>query len=161
MSERRVLLVTGSRALADTGASEEWARSTLVEAMAFLRDGQDTLVHGGATGPDTWAWEIAQGREHAVEAFYPDGRLRISYPAGSEHDDQHGTWGRLDRTRSPLARNAHMIEVLSLLRERECEVLVAGLVAPWSRTHGTEHTLRLARKAKLPTVQYTAPWRTP
>lgn len=50
----RVLLVTGSRSLADRPGAEAWARGLIHAALT----GTDLLIVGDAPGPDAWAVEI-------------------------------------------------------------------------------------------------------
>ena len=66
-----ILVVTGSRALADSGSAERWAFDLLHAAVAHA----DTLVTGDARGPDAWALTCARtaGRRWAVYGL--DGRV--------------------------------------------------------------------------------------
>ena len=57
----------------------------------------------------------------------------------------------------PLRRNQTMTHDLARLARHGDRCLVVGFVAPWATTHGTEHTLRCARKARLWTETWTGP----
>jgi hypothetical protein len=150
------LIVTGSRALADSPRAEEWARPVIEQAAWELRIG-GAVVTGDARGPDAWACECAD--QHRVPArvysrngtICDGGGLRIGY------------WARIDPP-APDAAKAEWAEWL-LLRDRVMVAEVAGLlrarpramarclalVAPWSSTRGTAYTARRARDAGITT----------
>ena len=150
------LLVCGSRAL---GAHTRWVEAQVLRALADVWSlGPVTVVTGDARGPDEDAHRMA-GKLLAI-------RYRFTLAGvieGEVLDRRH--WARwlpstppddwYEPTRRPLVRNAAMVQwVASQPGERRC----LALVAPWSVTHGTEHTAALAERAGIPTtrVTYTA-----
>ncbi len=144
---KRIVIVTGSRALAGS-RSEPLARDLL--SMALHREPDDTIVvTGDAVGPDAWAAEaVAPGSmfEHATRRWCLDGWVY------DEHRKRSVEWAarlpadRRTSPRWPLTRNAMMVRSCAQrAREERREVAVIALVAAWSQTHGTAHTMRLAR----------------
>lgn len=166
----RVLLITGARSLANDPAAEAWARAVIREHLA----GVDLLIVGDAPGPDTWAWEIAEGivrerRRYCVRGDHA-GDVRVRYRAVGAADARWATWRWTPQGASthPLARNAAMVDaavevtqrrhlilgVLALLDGRKPAKPKPGEARP---TRGTEHTLGLARAAGLPVTALTWP----
>lgn len=157
----RVLLVTGSRALADTPAAEAWARDKLRAALDWWEP--TLIVHGGCPrSPDAWAHELA---ECAARVYFADGRL-IEYGARWVAPNHHGEWREPGPRRTwllpgnvaaPLLRNAVMTCDVSERRVDGIEVLVVGLTAPWASTRGTEHTLARAAGYGLRSIARACP----
>lgn len=153
----RVLIVTGSRALAE-GALAEWAARRL--ATAFEIVGPDIVVHGGAIGPD----RIADGLAREFGAT----RLRFELDGELYRDDARvRRWAEADRSamdpkRWPLYRNSCMVDYC--VREalaRDYRLFLYGLHAPWSKTSGTLFTARLtAQNDNVSTWVDTAPTET-
>lgn len=153
----RVLLVTGSRALADTPQAEAWARAEL--AKRVTREAVDSVVAGDARGPDEWAHEIAPPGlwcarwclDGAVlcrlaSDWHEEARWLVR---GVARPSSHDAWAQ-----RALARNRAMVEHAALNPEG---VRVLALLAPWSRTRGTQHTMRLAREHGLPVEVLACP----
>lgn len=161
------LLVTGSRSLARqtdeearrniTPASEKWARAILTEAIGAIPVGS-VLIHGGATGPDSWAQEAIEDRRDDPGLLYA-----VTYEANGRRwrwtIGDGDLWWSDDRWHpadiGPLARNRHMVE--TALPEQvifSLEPRVLALVDGASRTKGTDHTVGLARKAGFPVDRY-------
>ena len=153
----RVLLVTGSRALSDTHAAEVWARGMLRERIT--REIVDSVVAGDARGPDEWAHEVAPPGlwcarwclDGAVlcglgSNWHEEARWLVR---GVARPSSHDAWAQ-----RALARNRAMIEHAA---RRSDGVRVLALLAPWSRTRGTQHTMRLAREHGLPVEVLTCP----
>ena len=139
-----VLLVTGSRSLTKQRRAEDAVEIILRRFEQCL----DLVVAGDADGPDRWALRHAHSFCCAFERWTLDGyvqreRSRYSWA---------WAWGRQN---DPLVRNRCMVEHVrdEYLRHGE-NVLCVGFVDPDSRTHGTDHTLRLARQAGI----WTARW---
>ena len=153
----RVLLVTGSRALSDTHAAEVWARGMLRERIT--REIVDSVVAGDARGPDEWAHEIAAKASLRHDRWCLGGDVVTRYgdghydgrwlPKGTPIPTTHDAWAQ-----RALARNRAMVEHAALKPE---SVRVLALLAPWSRTRGTQHTMRLAREHSLPVEVLTCP----
>ena len=67
-----ILVVTGSRALADLPSAERWALALLHEAV----DLAGTVVTGDARGPDAWALTVARGTGRRWASYALDGLVR-------------------------------------------------------------------------------------
>lgn len=138
----RLLLVTGSRALADTPAAKQWARGKLSAVLDYWEP--TLLVHGGcANSPDAWAGALASCRAHV---YYADGRL-------VEIDRNRvatllGAWAIDNERPHPLLRNERMVRAVAAATDK-LGVYALALTAPWAKTHGTEHTVARAREAGL------------
>lgn len=149
----RVLLVTGSRALADTPQAEEWARAELARRITV--ETVDNVVAGDARGPDEWAHEIAAKASLRHERWCLGGAVELRHhnlrwlPEGAPIPTTHDAWAQ-----RALARNRAMVEHTALSPEG---VRVLALLASWSRTRGTQHTMRLAREHGLPVEVLTCP----
>ena len=138
------LLVTGSRALTDTPAAREWARAAL---RAQRTPSLSRVVAGDARGPDEWAhgpWSIGAW----MDRWCLNGDVRVGLgsewwterrwlPADAPRPSSHGEWAA-----RALARNAAMVADVARRGNARC----VALLAPWSRTRGTQHTMRLARE---------------
>lgn len=167
MSDRPVLVcVTGSRALADHADARAWLRAELdrlapavvVTGTLPTRDADGEWER--ATWPDTIAVEWARERDAEAWVFVLDGAV---YDA---HGNEVALWtdatppSRTDPARFgwPLTRNAAMIAAAKRppeahTRRGPYDVTVLGLRAEWATSHGTEHTLGLARAADLAVVE--------
>jgi hypothetical protein len=153
------LLVTGSRSLATRIARAEWAHAIVADAVRALPPGS-LLLHGGATGPDQWAHDVALHHrpDVAIHVYQPNGHLRrYSERSGDLRFVEPGRWSATDA--GPLARNRHLVHVLAALPGYTPRVL--AVVDPASRTHGADHTARLARAAGLPVDRRVHPGATP
>lgn len=156
---RRILFVSGSRAL-NRPSARPWAYGILRAAFDWWSPA--LLVHGGCKGcPDEWSDDIARDDKVVVRAFLKDGSIEPTgempwTPVGfggdrwtsPEHLAAHPEW------RWPLVRNQAMVDALVIEVEMGAEVLCVGLGAPWSKRHGTEHTVRLARASRRMRVEY-------
>lgn len=166
---KRILLVTGSRALADTPRAKRWARARLHESIAWMLDAEAALLmHGGcwdgtrpnpSDNPDWWAHEIVVPNGIAAEVYTAIGAIEVhrrdpSSPAGATAT--YGRWAAEGAAPTPLERNVHMIGVAAA-RAKNIDVRVVGLVAPWSTTRGTHHTLRQARDRGFTVVEHLCP----
>lgn len=147
------LLVTGSRSLVRDPRKEAWARAIISATVAELPP-WSTVVHGGATGPDSWAQEAIEARrdDHGLlsAVIYEANGRRWRWTIGDGDlwwsDDR---WHPADI--GPLVRNRHMVEVA--LPEQVTfghEPRVLALVDSTSHKKGTDHTVGLARKAGYP-----------
>lgn len=153
MSQQPVaLLVTGSRSLARSLAAETWA-SRLINLAASDLPPWSVVVHGGATGPDTWAQEAAENHRYGLplltHAFLVDGRHIVTTLGRGTLHKHTARWCKSNR--DPLARNRHMVEVeMPAFAGRGYTLRVLALVDAASGTRGTDHTVRLARAAGIP-----------
>jgi hypothetical protein len=156
MSAKTLLVVTGSRALrSDRGgstSSEEWAIGALENRMLH---GQrpSCVAHGGAPGPDQWTNDVASVSVPPIPcvifrldgwAYGPDGWVK----RWRQHEG---------RALSPLERNVSLIAHAAEARDKGWDVDVLGLIAPWTKTKGTDHTLGLARKCGLKVTRAECP----
>lgn len=141
-----LLLVSGSRALAETPAAQWWAKAKVLEALSRLSAG-GTLVTGDALGPDAWARRAAIAVQVRALVFNLYGKV--------ETDDAGWRWttesipahGSPERRRWPLRRNEAMVTYVSERAFEGKRVHVLGLVAPWSKTRGTHYTVHAAAGA--------------
>jgi hypothetical protein len=160
-----VLLVTGSRSLAGNREAER-AVTYWFSDLDPMR--VDLVVAGGSHGPDMWAELEARTSSVPYERWQLDGRV-----VESERPHANRRWcpedgPPVDRRRVPLARNGAMVRHVAGLRGAietlapdnwtgpgyETRLLCVGFVDPNSRTHGTDHTLRLARQAGIWCARY-------
>lgn len=156
--DARVLLVTGSRVLADTLAARAATRSRVAWAIANFTPA--LLVHGAAVGADELAEAEAKDLGLDLLAFpaeagrpMPTGELASAALSDAE---QERAWTY--PMRKPLARNATMVEFCAHLRDvLHAKVAVLALHAPWSLTGGTAHTVELATAARF----RVKPWKCP
>lgn len=142
-----ILLVTGSRALADRPESREWGRDVVRDALAVLPT-DALVVTGDAEGPDAWALAEGAASGRIVRVYVVNGSLTLFGGAGAEtlpNWDTNGAAARLPWSRRPLARNAAMVRWCAAQPDARC----LALLAPWARTHGTAHTIGLARRAGI------------
>lgn len=147
-----VLLVTGSRVLADRPEAEAWARRIL--RGPIRGDTRPRVLTGDARGPDAWAVEAAGTR---WTRFDKHGAIYC----GLLPDCREGWWTfpptetpPRPRTRDEwrtrlLARDRAMVAYARLCADRGASVRVLALRAPWSETHGTDYTVQHARAAGL------------
>ena len=150
----RVLLVTGSRSLADHPGAEAWARALIRTAL----EGVALLIVGDAPGPDFWAWDEYDVRSLPMRMYCVHGENSgwITRYNGNVRDRRWAT-PAMEGRRFPLHRNAAMVrDVVSLAMTRQwsagCLALLDGTKrdAPGKRaTRGTEHTAGLAERAGI------------
>jgi len=155
---RSILLVCGSRALTERPEAEAWAREILWQTILALPrvespHAASVVVVGDASGPDAWALDIAGQTACARWCRYALDGYRY------KTDGVPMSWSAMPALPVakawPLVRNAVMVrEVAGLARDFGDVVRVIGLVSPWATTHGTEHTLGLARRAGLPVERW-------
>lgn len=162
------LLVSGSRSLPD--AALDAVHNILRDLVSC--EGNLSLIVGDTQGPDTVAQRVAERARKGSACFGLDGKVFASIPTdgGGWKYDKWSWWQASDPRPSPqrwpLARNRAMVEALQLMvaedrvlakiagEEPRLRVLCVGFVDPQSRTHGTDHTLRLARQAGIWTARY-------
>lgn len=148
-----ILLVTGSRALADTPAAERWARERIADA--FERHNPTIVVTGDAAGPDEWAVGPALADDCDVYVWRCDGSVERRWATGAELQPMRRWTPTGPRKRWPLQRNAAM--VAETTDQSEGAAVVLALHAPWATTRGTAHTVGLARRAGLAVEEHTCP----
>lgn len=142
-----VLLVYGSRALADTAEAREFACGYIYSELAMLADGTTVLSGGCEDSPDAWTRNQVlhgelQDRRLVMVEFRLDGLVWVggeptdeswlSYaPAGSEAQRGTPKW--------PLRRDDAMATALLRAMRRRRRVRSFAVRAPWSVTHGTDY----------------------
>lgn len=142
---RAALLVTGSRALVDSPC-EEMARACLRHAL----DGIDAVIVGDASGPDAWAFALAVASGRIARRYCLDGTVRGAEDEKRRRWIDEATLADTPPARAPLLRNAKMVADLAARAAfPDWNVRYFALVAGWSQTHGTMHTVSLARDAGL------------
>ena len=146
----QIVIVTGSRTLADDPRTIAWARGILARELASAT----LVVAGDARGPDAWAHEIARGFVASIdcERWCVNG-ARLGRVAGAD-----ATWRKLspwgtpetttDPRKRPLARNAAMVAYYTRAAR------MVALIDPASRTQGTQHTVGLARAAGIDVTEH-------
>lgn len=169
----RVLIITGSRAIADEhragGPDTEpvaWAREYLRRAMAVLDPAADLIIVGDARGVDAVARAEARARGLRLHVYALDGFARSLSSAG-------GVWrwapegvarplpGSEDYRRWPLERNAAMVRAVVSLAAQGHAVRGVALYAPWARSGGTRHTAAAMERAGLQCSWLVCPVRPP
>ena len=166
-----VLLVTGSRSF----ATNIPAHAAFVEILSPLVERIDGLLVGDAWGPDSFAVKLAQQHGKNYVRYCLDGNTIESQAlADGTYRVTGQPWWKPNDPRPPahrwpLVRNRRMVELLSQLKLEDevisrigrCDplvrVLCVGFIDPDARTHGTDHTLGLARRAGIWTARYV--WR--
>lgn len=143
-----ILLVTGSRTIAGNAALERWVRESLHPRMT----GATLVVAGDAAGADAIAHEMAQRRRVVSHRWCVSGeiqsRTRQFWFGGGTWADERTT---KDPRKRPLERNAAMVANYAGMLHRGSTVRAVGFVDAASPTHGTDHTLRLCKRAGVPT----------
>lgn len=155
-----LLLVTGSRALAERPEAEAWARRML--RGPIRGDANPRVLTGDARGPDAWAVEAARVQ---WTRFAKDGGIYcgvgLPFRAGwwtFPPNEKPPTPRTRDEWRERLlARDRALVAYAARMAAAGTTVRVLALVAPWSRTQGTAYTARLAREAGLDVVMLTYP----
>ena len=149
----QVVIVTGSRALADSPEATRWAREILVRELSEAA----TVIAGDARGPDEWAHEIAlAGRAGWQVRWQLDGRVmaRLLFEWQEEsrwHNDPMPRRGDREGWRQIcLARNVAMIASC----EGRAGTRIVGLIDAASKTRGTQHTLSIARSGGFNVTQF-------
>ena len=161
----RVLLVTGSRSLAQHPGAEAWARGLIRTSLA----GVDLLIVGDAPGPDAFAVGIARIME-VPTSIYDTRTVNAGWVVDADSNRQfHWTAARPPtgtRGWKPwlLSRNEAMVsdaaKMLQHGHDVRCLALLDGTKrdAPGRRaTRGTEHTAGLAAHAGLVVTRRTWP----
>lgn len=149
----RILLVTGSRALAES-SHEAQARAILSAVVFSLSDGA-VVVAGDASGPDAWATHDAGSgllalhqRIYSLDGWvYDESAARVrQWSSGheAERESKPHAW--------PLLRNRLMVRACAAQRAKGAVVEVLALEALWSKSQGTAHTVGVARDCGLPVV---------
>lgn len=141
MAERRILVVTGARALSRTPAARLWA---LRELAARIYSGEvDAVAHGAcAESPDDWADTLAR------EAHIARIRFRVgSTPDVIVHRDHAPVWAARPiafaatyDTSTPLRRNASMGRWASDITVAGLDVRALSLRCSWPLVDGQRAT---------------------
>lgn len=145
MTRRVALLVTGSRVLAGSPC-EPIARAALRAALDAT-EGLASVIAGDASGPDAWAVEDAVGRGLIVRVYRLDGTVTDAVARRRRWWPHSEEYGSTPPARVPLLRNETMVRDLAArCAGGEWDVRCLALVAGWSQTHGTMHTVGLAHR---------------
>ncbi len=151
-----LLLVTGSRALANTPAAEWWATQRILTALSRLDLGAE-LVTGDARGPDEWARRLAIHLRVPTLVFNLWGKVEDSGEGWRWTQQQRPPFAAPEGKRWPLVRNAAMVDYVRGRAAGGARVHVLALAAPWADTRGTGHTAGLARGAGLVVETHECP----
>jgi hypothetical protein len=149
-----IVLVTGSRALADNDAARAWLRGRLDALCPTI------VVSGRAKGPDSWAaeWAAESHPTTGVRSVLYDGTGFI-YVNGQ----RGGRWTKAAAPQSAdraawreqfLKRDRVMVEHVAQ-RAGELGAIVVALYSTQSTTQGTAYTVRHARAAGLSVEEQT------
>lgn len=133
------ILVTGSRALADTPEAKAWAIEVLQRELA----GCTELWECGRPGTvDEWAVRVAEGLRPQPwrMSYYSNGTATAFRPSPQASKERWVVYSSFVEARLQL------VELFKIMFPRGT---VLALLAPWSKTHGTEYTIREARLRKL------------
>ncbi len=156
---RAILVVSGSRALAESRAAEQWVRDILADIIYALPNGS-AVVAGDADGPDTWAVALAAHRPGALDRIvYALNGARYVNGAFANHWTAEDGPRMHDRKTWPLVRNARMAFDAGIKLRQGHRIAAAGFVDSWSRTRGTMHTMRHLRAAGLYAETFVCPVR--
>lgn len=138
------ILLTQSRALVDGGTS--WLRAKL--HSLYYSQQQEFVVITGDASSDQIAIESLESAavDYRYKMFGLGGRIKAVQRINGVVTTYWSRWMSADEVKSispkriPLVRNQHMVD--------HCPVSAKcyGYIAKWSRTLGTQHTLRLARE---------------
>jgi hypothetical protein len=143
VNTKTLLLCSLSRALHDTEAALDWLWDTLQWRIQEIAP--DMLINGGAEQGDRDATKIAHALGIGCYEYRTDGWIYVPDRVGMLC--RMSRWWDAGGSVYPLERNRFMVSRCVQARESGWNVRVLGLVAPWSKTHGTEHTLAQARHA--------------
>lgn len=150
-----ILLVTGSRALADFAAAERWAADAIAEAMHV--SGADIVVAGDARPVDTEAIDRAARLGLRWTRFdlagmitRSNGSCRPWASVGERESTSRKVW--------PLRRNEAMVDaVREAVASRRYTASAVAFRAPWACTNGTAHTAQLCRDRGIAVVEHVCP----
>lgn len=159
---KHLLVVTGSRSIADHPGGEEWVKDHLRQVVRVMEEpgSELAIITGDARGPDAWAREIAI--EGGLSCFV----YRLSGLVTNAHGAVFGVWDRYscvdqskrDTSAWPLERNKGMAHAVGVSMGRGSRMTPVAFVDPASRTHGTVQTLGLLVKLK-PSMCVEFGWR--
>lgn len=140
---RLVLVVIGSRALAEVDAGERWARPIIRSALnlAALEHRELVVLTGGSRGPERWA------TQEAGLSGTPWVELLASGVRRSNREPE-SRWA--PELVHPHRRAEALVEAALRAQRSRWRVQVLGLRASWSTSDGTGYALRCARRARLP-----------
>ena len=143
----RVLLVTGSRVIADSPAALQLARAAIEKHGAAA----DAIVAGDARGPDALALGFARERGKRWAMYSLDGLVRRGHATPVRWNDpaRDGDPPGFDDNRALraawcLTRDRAMVRDLVAARDGGRSVTVLAVIATWSKTHGAEYTAQRA-----------------
>lgn len=155
---KSAVAICGSRALSiglgGTHFSQQWMIRTLLSVFYSPMQPYDLVINGGCDGVDARATDIGRRFGCRCREFRLDGWVyAIDASSLVQSSRWHASGGRIH----PLERNRIMIHQAAALVPLGWTVSVVGLIAPWSLTHGTDHTLTQADQASLPNTRIVCP----
>lgn len=152
------LVVSGSRALhprrGGSVRSQQWACQAIRDKLDEL--GRPTIVDGYADGPDRWASEIARDEDLPLVEFRLDG-IVYCFRVPGRPTGPAGRWHKSTKQIHPLDRDRAMVEWAQKVLDKGRRVEALGLVAPWSKTRGTDWTLGLAKHCGIKVTRLVCP----
>jgi hypothetical protein len=141
------ILLTASRALLDTEESKQWYEFEL--RQIYLTPDEITVITGDASS-DEFALQVLRASldRFRFKVYNLQGGIYARAWRGPTLAEWKGTWmsdglAAIPPKRLPLVRNEAMVNACP------ADTICHAFVAPWSRTHGTEHTLGLAARRGL------------
>lgn len=134
-----LLVVAGSRSLAESLDSMTWLIDHLDPLIAYLVARKGVLMQGGAPGPDLIAAVMAKRWGVRVVTYRKDG-TRL---------DTHGPSSKFMERGHPLERNRLMMKAAAAAVDKHWDVDVVGFFDPTSRTQGTLNALSHAASFSL------------
>lgn len=167
---RLVLGVTGSRAVEDRPEAVSWALARLDEHVSMMRRLADAqgrtfvAVTGDAKrGGDSFLRKAAQVNGFDVVVLGTDGMEE--YLVHGVERAYHAPWvgGDLRDFRSlpfkerALTRNDEITRFERAHITIGCTAMLLAIIAPWSQTEGTQHTVSCARRNRVPVIPVVCP----
>lgn len=150
------VFVTGSRSLVEVPGAEVATKAIIAPYI----DAGSVLYTGDASGPDFWAWELAEARKGPRHCYALDGSLWLAGPSLRWTDEEapsrgdHEAWKAWCLRRDRVAVDAFADALAMACESAEGEVAAVVLAftndrpsAPGvRRTRGTEYTARYAEE---------------
>lgn len=146
---RRIAVVFGSRAIADTGAAMRWSRQT-VAAWMMSGERPDVVIVPDGRGVGSTARRFARAAGIPYDVWRLNGEVMTATGPRRWHDgpvpaDPH--W--------PLRRAAAMLDPVALARAAGAEVRALAVLAPWDTGGGDRWAIERARGLGLPVTELT------
>jgi len=131
---RRILVVSGARALSRTPAARVWSVREIVSRL----DARVTLAHGDCReGPDLWAWSVARLALATIVAFPAYSEPYFTDPDASVRPLRGAD---LYVYKTPLERNAAMARWAGDMLRKGLDVRALSLRCDWPLVDGERAT---------------------